>query len=137
MTSGGIKFSEVDFRRQSHGSVLGFALSSLTTSDFEQLVALERLYLAFEAASASNGNIETIEKAQVPKWFVQLQIARLTGNFFEVGKLRDRILRSAAGKAELAELLEIEKLADNPSRDTTVVAHISRHRRRLHKVIKK
>ncbi|KAK9470275.1 uncharacterized protein V1510DRAFT_405152 [Dipodascopsis tothii] len=136
MVAGHSRLSEIDYRSGAGQSALGFALARLSSDAAPQLGEWESLYLAFEAAASSLGLYDVVERLQVPKWFVQLQIARVAGRGQDAAKLRDQILMVAVGKAQISELLQVERLTNNPTRAGQVpFSHNGRQRRRLTKVL--
>ncbi|KAL0948109.1 hypothetical protein HGRIS_010727 [Hohenbuehelia grisea] len=84
VTSGGIKFSSIDFRKAAGVSPLGFALKTFTTPDDPADADLNTLqsqlndYLAFEAGVRSQpGTSALLGQLKGPKFFLQFQIARV------------------------------------------------------------
>lgn len=108
VTSGDVKFSDVDFS-QSSDSPLQFALDTFATAsntadtDLTTLQDQLNVYLATEAGLRSvDGNLAI----KVPKFFLEMQVSRVqvaqgnppTAAGLQVDHLRDKVLKNAAGE---------------------------------------
>ncbi|THU96266.1 hypothetical protein K435DRAFT_722963 [Dendrothele bispora CBS 962.96] len=123
VSSGGIKFSSIDFQKSS-ASPLGFALQTFTTpadpanADLETLQNQLNTYLAFEAGVRSQPNSSALlSKLKGPKFFLQFQIARVNqANGVQLGAADTvehqlgKVVKNAVGASQ-AEIDQVNALA--------------------------
>ncbi|KAK1227774.1 hypothetical protein PQX77_009214 [Marasmius sp. AFHP31] len=123
VSSGGVKFSDIDFQKSSL-STLGFSLQTFATpadpatADLALLQNQLNVYLAVEAGSRSQSGTNGItSQVKLPKFFLQFQIARARtalGEQLSVGDTVEhqlgKVIKNAAG-ASAQEKAQVEALA--------------------------
>lgn len=120
VTSGSVKFSDIDFSK-SKDTPLQFALNTFNTStplantDLQTVQDQLNVYLATEAGLRSVGGSLAIK---VPKFFLAMQVSRIqtaqgnppTAAGQQVDHLRDKVTKNAAGESQ-ALLDQVTQLA--------------------------
>ncbi|KAK7439808.1 hypothetical protein VKT23_017384 [Stygiomarasmius scandens] len=123
VSSGGVKFSQIDFQKSS-SSPIGFALQTFKTpadpadADLELLQNQLNTYLAVEAGVRSQSNSGALlNQLKGPKFFLQFQIARVNeargvqvGVADTVEHQLGKVIKNAGGASQ-AEIAQVNALA--------------------------